>query len=257
MYHQLNTLLCASTLFVLVSPALFGEEKPMFNSRKIIHNAIQASGGRESLQKLIAYHTRAKGTYYKGKDRAQVMLDYWSNVPNKSRTEVILSVDGQQIKFARVFNEKQAWFLMSDGKWREGTKNEINTLRQEDLESRVRLLYPLLDESKYKLKFAGESKVRGQDSLAVQVTSSGYNDITIYFDKKSGLLLKTQMRVAPRDGEKEALQERLFLDYKSLKGVKYSTKQLLFYDGKKETELELIDINPVEKMPDWVFAKPK
>src|SRR5262249_39086085 len=59
---------------------------------------------------------------------------------------------------------------------------------------RVTNLVPLLKEKTYTLAPLGEHKIQGKPALGVKVSSKGQPDIKIFFDKATGLPVKTEYR---------------------------------------------------------------
>ena len=116
---------------------------------------------------------------------------------------------------------------------------------------------PATPMEQFKLATAGESKVADRTAVGVRVSSDKHRDVTLYFDKQTGLLAKAEFRVISEEqGGKEVNREILFSEYKEIEGAKMATKFLIKHDGEKFVEAEAIEFRPVGKLDDSVFAKP-
>ena len=66
---------------------------------------------------------------------------------------------------------------------------------------KVARMVPLLKEKGYELSLIGEDKVEGKKVVGVRVTKKDQKDISLFFDKETGLLAKLEYRGAdPSNG---------------------------------------------------------
>ncbi len=87
-------------------------------------------------------------------------------------------------------------------------------------------------------------------------SSKGHRDVELYFDKKSGLLIKSQYSVKAEELDGKEVQFEVFYgDYKDFAGAKLPTSLLMKQDGKKYVQTEQSEITPAE-FGDDAFAKP-
>ena len=77
---------------------------------------------------------------------------------------------------------------------------------------------------------------------------------TWFFDKESGLLLKTESRTANFEGE-DTVTATTFSDYQTFDGFPLARKETMERDGKLASTRELIDFK-VGTPSDGAFAKP-
>jgi hypothetical protein len=102
-----------------------------------------------------------------------------------------------------------------------------------------------------------EAKVGDRAAVGVKVSSAGHRDVDLYFDKMSGLLVKSETRVKAEEMDgKEVSQETVFTEFKEIDGAKVATKFVIKRDGKPYVEAELTDLKPAAKLDDKLFAKP-
>jgi hypothetical protein len=79
---------------------------------------------------------------------------------------------------------------------------------------RVCGLTTLLKDKGYTLSLLGESDVKGTAVLGLRVQAEGKPDVSLYLDKKTGLLVKSSSRVTDANTEREVLQEVYYHDYR-------------------------------------------
>src|SRR5207248_4525157 len=99
-----------------------------------------------------------------------------------------------------------------------------------------------------------EAKVEDHAAVGVRVAHQGHRDINLYFDKKSGLLLKTERIVKDETmGGKERTQTTLHHDYKDIGGVLHPMKLDIKRDGEKYVDTEISHFESKEQTDDSVF----
>jgi hypothetical protein len=98
--------------------------------------------------------------------------------------------------------------------------------------------------------------VEGKPAAGIRVRSRGHKDINLYFDKKTYLLVKLQRRTDdPMIGE-EVNEERIITEYQDVQGIKTTKKSVIFRDGKKYLDMEVVEAKYLEKVDDREFVKP-
>jgi hypothetical protein len=129
---------------------------------------------------------------------------------------------------------------------------------KEDLHAgRVETLVPLLKDKRFELSPLGGAKVGDHETAGVRVAHKGHRDIKLYFDKKTGLLLKNERVIKDQMlGGQERTQETLHSDYRDVSSVKQPMKLVIRRDGEKHLEAEVTNFQTGEKVDDAVFAKP-
>ena len=107
----------------------------------------------------------------------------------------------------------------------------------------------------FRLAPLGEVNIDKRPARGVWVSSKGHRDVNLYFDKETGLLVKTETRVKD-DNDQEVTEETFLGDYKEVQGTKQATKLTVKRDGELYLESEVTDYRLAEKLDDRVFAKP-
>jgi ABC-type Na+ transport system ATPase subunit NatA len=81
--------------------------------------------------------------------------------------------------------------------------------------------------------------------------------VTLFFDKTTGLLAKSETKVKDEfQGFKEVTQETYFSDYKDANGKKLFGKMKIVRDGKTMIESTLSEQKAPEKLDPKLFEKP-
>jgi hypothetical protein len=252
MRHVLTGFIAAALIFQLSGPAR-GEDKGQ--AGPIIDKAIQAVGGEANLHKFKGATWKAKGTFYGLGEGLPYTSEAASQLPDKMRTKVEGEFNGQKFDIVTVINHDKAWRKMGgDSMALEG--DQLEEAKEEAYAAYVTTLAPLKDSS-YTLTSLGDSKVDGHAVVGVKVSSKGHRDISLFFDKDSGILLKSERKVKDTmGGGDELMQETLYSDYKDIEGVKHPMKVTIKRDGKKFIEQENSDMKLAEKLDDKLFAEP-
>jgi hypothetical protein len=106
------------------------------------------------------------------------------------------------------------------------------------------------------LSLVGEDKVDGRPVVGIRVASKGHKDISLFFDKETGLLSKFVHRTASPMSDQEVTEERIIQEYQEVDGLKVAKKALINHDGKKFIEVEVLEVKLMEKADDSEFTKP-
>jgi hypothetical protein len=226
------------------------------NARAIIDKAIKASGGEANLSKQKAFIIKGTGTFY-GLGEGLPFTGEWSmRLPNQMRATIESKANGQAFRMVRVLNADKGWIKINDDVANAMSKDELDEEREELYGDLVATLVPLKDKA-FKLGALGEVKVEGRDAVGVRVSRKDHRDVSLFFDKDSGLLVRTENRVKDvENGGKELTQEALMSDFRTVEGVKHAMKTLIKRDGKRFVEVEWTDFRLVDKLDDSVFAMP-
>jgi hypothetical protein len=224
--------------------------------RAVIDKAIKAHGGADNLAKFKCSIVKMKGKV----EVAGMSIDFTSTVsvqaPDKMKIDMDFEVMGNKFTFVQVLNGDKGWVKLAD-KVSDLDKDQAAETVERLHATRVASLVVLTDKA-FKLSPMGESKVNCKDAIGVQVSHKDRRDVNLFFDKKTGLLLKSETRSKDLIGgnDQEFTAETFYTDYKDFDGTKRATKQSVKRDGKDFVEVEITDIETKEKLDESVFAKP-
>jgi hypothetical protein len=242
----------------LTSATLFGSTaraEDSADARAIVDKAIQAVGGAEKLLKVDALTWKAKGKF-SGLGEPIDFTGTWAVQPAKNQISVSIQLEfnGMQIKHVQVFDGTKGW-VATMGDVKDMDESTLAESKEEVYASRIASLAGLKDP-KVKITSIGDSKVDDRAVAGIKVTSESHKDISLYFDKETGLLIKALRKVKAMSGE-DVDQEALFSDFKvDSDGIKRPKKQEMKRDGKDFISMEITDLKAVDSLPGSTFAKP-
>lgn len=188
--------------------------------------------------------------------KIEYSADFWFRPPDGLRFEMIAEVMGQKIKLKHVTAGDTVWDTMDDkteevkGEKKDASQAQVYTFW-------VSSLTPLNHDKAFKLSNVVGKKVNDKETHGVLVERKGKPEVTLYFDKQSGLLVKVESQVKDEfQGWKEVLEETYYEDYKENGDVKDPTKLRVVRDGKTFIESKPTDFKLVEKLDPKLFEKP-
>jgi hypothetical protein len=243
--------LCLSALILLLT----GTPVPaQDNARAILERAIKAHGGQERLTQVRADRAKLKGTLLLGDKRVPFTGEILVQLPGQMKTMVAFNVGERDHTLIQIVNGERAWTTL-DG---QPQKVEGAALAESQgalaLARAVRLV-PLLTDKSYQLTGLADIKVNGRPAAGVKVTAKGRKDIRLYFDKETGLLVKSEHNLDDAAG-KEVLQEEFYSDFRDLGGFKRPVKMTAQRKGVTIVEAELLEAKYYDGFPEAEFAKP-
>jgi hypothetical protein len=223
-------------------------------AKAILTRAIKAHGGADARDKYQASQTRAKGKIeilggLEFTQEASFML------PNKFKETVEMEVMSQKVRVVTAFDGSKA-FIQANGQDVPVDDKIKDALQGAVYAMKVARLVPLVKEKGFELSPLGEVKVDGKPALGVRVAHKGQKDISLYFNKETGLLAKVEHRtVDPMTGS-EITEERIITEYATTDGVPMPRRLVINHDGNKFMEVEVVETKRLEKLDDSEFAKP-
>jgi hypothetical protein len=223
-------------------------------AKAVIAKAIKAHGGEEAQTKYKASQTKAKG-----KIELLGGLEFTQEssymLPDKFKEVVDMEVMGQQVHVVSIFNgdkvsiEANGQDVPVEDKVKDALKDTIYSMK-------VGRLVPLIKEKGFELTSLGEVKVNDKPAAGVLIKSKGHKDISLFFDKKTGLLAKVEHRTVDPMSGNEITEERIITEYSKTDGVPTPKKVTVKHDGNKYMEAEIVETKRLEKLEDSEFAKP-
>jgi hypothetical protein len=221
------------------------------DAKALIEKAIKAAGGAENLAKNRAGTVQMKGKFYGQGDAT----DYTGSVTWQAPDNVRVEIEGTGFKFVQVLTKDKGWYALN-GNTTELDKEQLAEAKEEQHADRVAELSPETLKMA-KLELLGEMKVGDKPALGVRVEVKGYRGVSLFFDKETHLLVKSESR--GKDvigGGEEFTNEKLYSDYKKIGGVQVAHKVAIKRDSKKWVDSELTEYKVVEKIDASQFAKP-
>jgi hypothetical protein len=246
MGKQLALALVGCGVLLLAAPARADEAA---DAKAVVDKAIKAHGGEEKLSKFKGETWTGKGTYYGMGDGLPFTGHFALQWPDRFRMEI-------EGAFIAVVDGDKGWTKMGNGDAKDMNKDEM-AFQKESLYAQGVMRLMVLKEKEFTLAMLDATKVDGKPAAGVKVSHKGHQDIKLYFDKDTNLLVKVELRVkASEQGYKEVTQETFLKDWKDVDGIKVVQKVVDKRDGKLYIEEEVSDVKYLEKVEAKLFGKP-
>jgi hypothetical protein len=223
------------------------------DAKVLLDKAIKAMGGQGKLAKLSTASVKAKITG--SPDGQEIIVDIdgvWQGM-NQYRADADVQEKGQNFKGVLVFSADKGWIKKGDNT-KDAPEGVVPFIQNIFYAGRMPQLLPALRDKAYTLAPLGEIKVGTQAAAGLSISHQDRKDVSLYFDKESGLPLKSELRVADPQG-KEITVEFLYSDYKDFDGLKLCSKISIKVD-EMEFKMELSEIRGVDKVDGSQFDRP-
>ncbi|MBP3960410.1 hypothetical protein J8F10_34725 [Gemmata sp. G18] len=224
------------------------------DARALIEKAVKAHGGQEKLEKLPAIVTKFKGTFHGMGEGIPMSGEISVQGADRQRVEIEVEAGGQKIPITIVVTSDKGWTKIAKDT-KEMDKDELKEALEQAHGSWVATLAPLKDK-KFTLSTTGEMEIEKRPALGVKVSHKGYRDVELYFDKETGLLVKTEGRVKDEGTGQEVTEESFHSEYKDVQGTKQPMKFTVKRNGKLFMEGESSEVLLSEKLDASTFTKP-
>lgn len=205
--------------------------------------------------------TAAKAMIWKSKGKVHVMGmeiaytgTFYLQPPAQIKTVIDADVAGMKLTIVTVFDGDKAWRSLA-GQTEELDAEALKEVKEGFYVQGLTSLLPLKTPG-LMLSLAGETKVGDRDAVGIKVSAKDHRDATLYFDKKTNLLVKHQTRSKDDMSGQEFNQETIYLEHKEIHGVKHGVKQQIKRDGELFLEGENYDFEQLDKLDANIFAKP-
>jgi outer membrane lipoprotein-sorting protein len=223
--------------------------------KDILTRAIKAQGGAEALAKIKAGVIRYTGKFHLGDD----VIDYTGTLtfqaPDRRKIETVSETSGREFKYIEVVDGDRGWVVLS-GKVEAMAKEQLAEVREELHAVGVAGLTPLLTVKGFKVSPLGESKVGEKEAVGIRVEFKGRRDVNLYFDRKTGLLLKRENRARDPLSGKEYVNEVSYGDYRKVGDVQLAHRIAIRRDGVLTIESQTTEFKSSEKLDSTLFGKP-
>jgi hypothetical protein len=225
-------------------------------SRRIIAKAIEAHGGAANLKRHTAFSFVASGTATAGEESLPLTLHCWYRAPDRLKYTITAKADGKELSQALVLAGDRAWGKRFNGPMRRADEQELREARETARGRQLQRLYPLLEDPSIKLSAVGEAKVNGRAAVGVRVESAGHDEVRFFFDKESGLLVKSEEPCLSFD-KKKSWMEGYFTNYKLVEGVRYPFEvKNVWKEEKRALIIKIRDFRVLDTIDDAEFKGP-
>jgi outer membrane lipoprotein-sorting protein len=223
--------------------------------KAILKKSIEAHGGEKNLAKLKGATSKFKGTMEIANMKVDMTGETAFQKPDKLRNTISLNINNMNIDVITVYDGKKMW-VNSQGKTMEIDDEKILKEVKESLQIEGAGSLSDFLKAPYELNALGETKVKGKDAIGIRITKKGQKDFSMFFDKKTHMIVKTETRSFDAISKQEVTQEKFILSYQAKDGIQFGKRVEVTNDGKLFMDLEITDVAVSEKLDDSTFAKP-
>jgi hypothetical protein len=242
--HRMHPLVL--TLLVAAAP------QDAAGPKAIIEKAIKAHGGAANLDKYVGARATVKGTITAmGMDIAVSGVSL-SKEPDKALLKGTISVAGMDIPLVQLVTPSSVVVSVA-GQAQPLDDAAKEAIREGTYVSSLERLTPLVKGDTYTLKAGPDAAVDGKPAVGVVVESKGHKPVTLYFDKETGVLVKST-RTGTVPGEGEAELESFYKDYKAVQGVQVPHREVQTANGKPSADISIEKVELLEKVDDGEFV---
>jgi hypothetical protein len=183
----------------------------------VLDKAIKAIGGEARLGEAKAVAWKARGKSVNNGGEYPFTNETTVQGIDQLRMEWEEEIDRNRVMGITVLNGNKGWRKNGDNFTKLDGNRLANQKRNLYLLVVPVLLVPLKGEA-FQIGPAGEQKVGDNLAIGLKVTGPDGKDFNLYFDKKSGLPVKLEVRIASQGAK--FTQETTFGDYKDFDGIK-------------------------------------
>lgn len=202
-----------SVLAVVLLASLSHSTRAGENPRLLVEKAVSAMGGLERLSQKVATWRNYKGHFH---DENMTFIGE-SFIDGKKLKIMHKSENQDRPRLSILVMEGDKGWINSDGFVFDLDDIALERMKRARHADRVDGLVTLLKDKGYTLSYVGEEKVKGKPAHQIKVSHEGQPDIHLYFDRTTGLLVKSSQKFTePDNKDKEILHELYFFDYQPL-----------------------------------------
>jgi hypothetical protein len=168
-------------------------------------------GGLEKLGTPLASHRKVKGVFIAEDDSFQG--EAFSQ--GSARIKLIMESSKPRQRRTLVMDGDKGWMGMDNGVF--NLDDEFLTrLKRARHADRVAGLVTLLRDKGFALSLLGETKVKEKTTQGVKVELAGQPEMHLFFDKSTGLLVKSWQKFNEPGETRDVVHEMYYLDYQKI-----------------------------------------
>ncbi len=227
--------------------------------KELLDKAVNAIGGADKAAGINVATIKGKAKATEGGMSIEFSFDLTMQEFDRLRMDITVMVGGQMQQALIVMNGDKMWLKDSQRNKVEEAPKEIQSVMQQFFLA-IRMsgnLAKLVGQKDVELTHGGEGKVNDTPAAILRISRKQRPDISIFFDTKTGLPLKSESQIKDPDGAEEKKYEFLFSDFKDVNGTKIFGKIGVHRDGKELVEMELSEFKFGEKLEANTFDKPQ
>jgi hypothetical protein len=244
---------CFAALALIV---LAGAVQADTETDAILVKAIEAHGGREALAKYGAVRMKWK-VILAGNDATPKEWTVLFAAPGKLKEVREGYYLGKRNDSVWITDEKGSWQVLGGkaspamAKLAEFYKGEVHLIQ-------VLRLVPLQGKG-YELAAVDGKKVSGKPTVGLRVRAKGQMDVTLFFDKESGLLAKVERLQINTSYLEQMVEERFYKDYPKTDPknapIAVARNVTVLHNGNANLKIEVQDVKFLEKFEKDEFRR--
>jgi hypothetical protein len=243
-------LLFAAALW-LTAPALADETS---SARKTLDRGIAALGGAKRLADRALSGT-SRGTAHVTGMKLTVSNEWTVQGFDQLKWASETTINDNTVNITLVMNGNKGWIKGNNAEASPIQKEQLIAFRQGVAGLRIAESLVPLTAREWKLTSLGEIKIDDQAAVGIKAVRKGLPELDLYFDKKTNLPVKAEMRIQEPGGMEISYTAR-FAEYKKVEGRMYFTRLTVYRDDKLALEMQRSDFKAKEKIDDETFSKP-
>lgn len=217
----------------------------------VVDRAIKALGTAAGDKRAATW--KGKGKFMGLGQEIEFAGEWFVQLPSQLKAQMEFDFMGNKVTRTQVLDGDKGWVSMM-GNTDDMSADDLAQSKDQLYTQWVATIRPLKDPA-FKLTPLGESKVGDRAVVGLKVSHAGHPDVSLYFDKETGLLAKSTQKVKDMEGQ-EVEQDTYPSDYGDVDGGKHARKQTIKRGGKDFVTMEITDFKREDKLPPGTFAKP-
>ena len=153
-----------------------------------------------------------------------------------------------------MLNGERAWVAV-DGQPQKPDPAAVAEMRDAFYVQQIVRLAPLVGDRRFTPTTLPDTQVNDRTAAVIRVQTENHKDLTLYFDRATGLLSKTEFMINDGAG-KEQKQEIYYGDFRDINGYIRPLKMAIYREGKKIMMAEMTDIQYLDRVDETQFTGP-
>lgn len=228
-------------------------------ARTLVDEAIRAHGGEAALARYPGVTVKTEGIF-QGYERTPAFF-FSCRTTSHGAKQYRSTLEGelfkQKFRIINVLDGRRGWIEMSgEGKQivKDCTPAQLSDFQESGYVNWVTTFLPIRS-GEFTLSLAREQKERNRALVGVRVSSRGHRDVTLFFDKETRLLVKTEERATAGTGL-EGKVETVLGRHKAVQGVQRPMHWTVYYNGVGLYSHDVVEYKLDEKPDNSAFTKP-
>jgi hypothetical protein len=219
------------------------------DAQAVVDRALKAHGGADGLARAAVGSRTCTVTLTAGGKSTTYAFEQTFSLPDKVRN--VATAEGKP-PIIVALNGDSAW-MSTGGPAVDGGKDYQQELSEEAYVVWLSTLAPLA-KSGFDLSLLPEIKVNDKPAVGVKAARKGRPEVSLYFDKASGLLVKVDRKA--REAGLPVQKEYYYSDFKTFDGLTLPTRETVWIEGKKFNEASKVTWKFLKSVSDDTFRKP-